>query len=121
MRKISPNKQELRLSWGLKQIFKIPPGLKTYLFEFCGSGRHPAPWGAAQSASSGCVAGTRSKLPSALGAGRAPSAPLSHTGPWEQTELPHGQSQTTAVSADTPVPAGRYPSDFSDTVSLDLK
>lgn len=46
-KKLSLNKQELCLSWGLKQMFKIPPGFKTYLFEFCGYGRWQSSQGSA--------------------------------------------------------------------------
>lgn len=41
-------------------MFKIPPGFKTYLFEFCGYGRWQSSQGAAQRSPPGC-GGTRPK------------------------------------------------------------
>lgn len=55
-------------SWGLKQIFKIPPGFKTYLFEFCGSLLTARVWQAPASRDShGLGAATKLHLWASLG------------------------------------------------------
>lgn len=92
MRKISLNRQELCLSWGLQQILKLPPGFKTHAFEFCGSGRQPLP---EDSCSLSTAGGTGRQLQinsPVLSQGLSSTACLSRkpppsTGPPEHAEL----------------------------------
>lgn len=79
-------------------------------------GGSPSPWGAAHGVSSGCVTGPRSKLPSALGASRAPAAPQPCPSRAPLAHKPWQRARTTPPSA-----MGPYPSDVSDTVSPDPK